>query len=407
MVSSPKLDTKCPVLVFKASRDTMNYGALGIARTLGRLGVPVYALVEDGYTPVATSRYVKEAIVWESWPTDRDAFVNAISTIGATVGTPAILLPIDDLAAISVAENAPALIGRFLFPQLPAALPRQMANKAAFYELCGRTGIPCARSTVPRCFDEVREFVEHTTFPVVMKAAEQWNLVGNELYTRIIDNRETLFEIYKRVASEERSPMILQEYITGEDWIYHGYCNHDTGLYLGFTGQKLLDYPKGAGSTALGISRHNEVLCSQAKTLLRAIGYSGICDFDWRRDDRDGQYKILDCNPRIGLNFQMFENTAGIDVVRALHLDLTGREIEQAPMIEGRLFLAEHLYLRSVFRGARPTKLATEPTAPHLSSTRKLAWWSIDDPLPCLVAGMRLIFAAIRRRFNKVVGRAY
>lgn len=398
MARSPKLDTKYSVLVFKASRDPMNYGAVGIARSLGRLGVPVYALVEDAYTPLATSRYIKRAFVWETWPADRDAFVNAISTIGATIGAPIVLFPIDDLAAISVAENAPALVGRFLLPQLPAALPRQMANKATFYVLCREMGIPCARSVVPRCFDDVRQFIDHTAFPIVMKAAEQWSLVGNKLYTRVIENRETLLEIYKLVQSEERSPMILQEYIPGEDWIYHGYSNHGTGLNLGFTGRKLLDYPKGAGSTALGISLHNEALCGEAETLLRAIGYSGICDLDWRRDKRDGQYRILDCNPRIGLNFQMFENTAGIDVVRALHLDLTGRKMDQAPMIEGRLFVAEHLYLRSVLRGERPSVLTTEPSAPPLIITRKLAWWSIDDPLPFVVMGMRVIFAAIVRR---------
>lgn len=405
MARSPKLDTKCPVLVFKARRDPMNYAALGIARTLGRVGVPVYALVEDNYTPVAKSRYIKKAFVWKSWPADRDAFVSVISTIGAMIGTPIVLFPIDDLAAISVAENASALIGRFLFPRVPPNLPRQMANKAAFYALCDKTEIPCGRSTVPRSFDDVREFVEHTTFPIVIKAAEQWSLVGKELHTRIIDHRETLFEIYKRVESEERSAMILQEYITGEDWIYHGYCNYETGQYLGFTGRKLLDYPKGAGSTAVGISRHNEALCSQAETLLRAIGYSGICDFDWRRDSRDGQYKILDANPRIGLNFQMFENTAGIDVVSALHLDLTRRKIERAPMIEGRLFVAEDLYLRSILRGIRPTPLAAEPSTPHLPNTRRLAWWSIDDPLPCLVVGIRIIFGAIKRRLIGIAGR--
>ena len=66
---------------------------------------------------------------------------------------------------------------------------------------------------------------------------------------------------------------------------------------------------------------------------------------DWRLDKRDGQYKILDCNPRIGLNFRMFENdTAGIDVVRAQHLSLTGRSLDRAPMVQGHLLTVELLY---------------------------------------------------------------
>jgi predicted ATP-grasp superfamily ATP-dependent carboligase len=59
-----------------------------------------------------------------------------------------------------------------------------------------------------------------------------------------------------------------------------------------------------------------------------AVGFSGVPDLDYRHDERDGRYKLLDFNPRPGANFRMIENCAGIDVVRALHMDLTGRVVE-------------------------------------------------------------------------------
>ena len=384
---------KYPVLIFKASRDPVNHGALGIARTLGRLGVPVYAIVEDAHTPLAACRYIQNVFVWKNWPADHDAFVSAISAIGAIIGRPTILYPIDDLAAISVAENASRLNGRFLFSQLSATLPRQMANKASFYALCNQMNLPCARSTIPKSDEDVRRFVLQTGFPIVIKPAEQWNT--NTLKTNIVHNWEMLSAVCK---PEQHSLIILQEYIDGEDWLYNGYSNFEKQLYLGFTGRRLLVHPKDTGSTAIGLSLANQSLCIQAQMLLRAICYSGICDLDWRRDIRDGQYKIIDCNPRIGLNFEMFENAAGIDVARALHLDLSGRKIERAPMIEGRLFIVEHLYLRSVIRGGCPDAHAANARAPALAITRKLAWWRIDDPMPFFVVGMRIGLAAIRRR---------
>jgi hypothetical protein len=260
--------------------------------------------------------------------------------------------------------------------------------------------LPGARSIIPKFEDDVRRFVLQTGFPIVIKAAEQWNPPSNRLRTSIVDSWETLSAVCKR---KERSPIILQEYIDGEDWIYNGYSNFEEELYLGFTGRRLLVHPKGTGATAIGLSLPNESLCAQAQTLLRAIRYSGICDLDWRRDSRDGQYTIIDCNPRIGLNFEMFENTAGIDVARALHLDLAGRKIERAPMIEGRLFVVEPFYLRSIFRGGRPDPYAANPLAPKLAITRKLAWWSIDDPLPFFVMGMRIVVEAIRRRMSRFI----
>ena len=58
---------------------------------------------------------------------------------------------------------------------------------------------------------------------------------------------------------------------------------------------------------------------------MKAIGYQGILDIGYRYDRRDGQYKVLDVNPRIGCTFRLFAATNGMDVARALYLDMTGQ----------------------------------------------------------------------------------
>jgi D-aspartate ligase len=191
--------------------------------------------------------------------------------------------------------------------------------------------------------------------------------------------------------------MILQEYIPGDDWIYHGYSDSKLNLYVSFTGRKLLNYPPAGGSTALGISLNNDTLRCQAETLQKLTSYSGITDMDWRHDERDGQYKLMDCNPRIGMNFQMFENDAGIDVVRAQHLDLSGRSVDTPPMVEGRLFAVESYWLLSSLRGGRRSALKTEDNDALPTTSRKLAWSSSDDPLPIFVMAIRLPLQLIKR----------
>lgn len=64
-----------------------------------------------------------------------------------------------------------------------------------------------------------------------------------------------------------------------------------------------------------------------AKLFCAQVGYRGIFDIDWRLGQRTGRYYLLDFNPRVGAQFRMFEDDAGIDVVRAMHLDLSGRPI--------------------------------------------------------------------------------
>ncbi|KAB1980775.1 hypothetical protein [Streptomyces triticiradicis] len=74
--------------------------------------------------------------------------------------------------------------------------------------------------------------------------------------------------------------------------------------------------------------------------MCRRVGYSGLTDLDWRYDRRDGQYKLVDFNPRTGAQFRLFENVHGVDVVRAMHLDPTGRDVPDGAHAEGRVFVA-------------------------------------------------------------------
>lgn len=398
MTGSPVLDKTRPVLIFKASRATIHHGAVGIARSLGQLGVPVYAVVEDRYTPLAASRYLTKAFVWESWPGSSEAFVAAMARIRDAINQPTILIPLDDLSAVVVAENATALSRWFVFPRPPQSLPRQLADKASLYSTCARIGVPCARTIVPHSSDDVREFIEHVSFPIVAKAAEQWRLLKGGYNVRIIKTHQALLTICDQVDSEKNSGMVLQEYIPGEDWIYHGYCDSKAGLYVSFTGKKLLDYPPGAGSTAIGLSSSNEALLLQSEKFLRDISYSGISDMDWRRDERDGQYKLMDCNPRVGMNFQTFETNTGIDVVRAEHLNLTGHSIDPSQMIEGRRFIVEQFYFLSVVRGGRTT---IKVNGSSVTRNRKLAWWSSDDKLPFLVMSGRVVWQSTIRAWQR------
>jgi D-aspartate ligase len=396
---SPRLDTTCPVLIFKASRGIIHHGAVGVARTLGRLGVPVYAVVEDAFTPLARSRYVTQAFSWEGWPSDREAFLKSMSAVGETIGRPAILIPMDDLSAISVAENASALSEWFLFPELPRDLPRQLANKTSLFSLCKRVGIPCAQTAWPRSANDVREFIERSTFPIIVKAAEQWQLLKNRYSAVVVSSREALFDLYENTESKGRSRVILQEYIPGEDWIYHGYSNRKTDLFVSFTGKKILSHPLAAGSTALGLSRGNEILRRQSETFLRTISYSGIVDIDCRLDERNGQYKIVDCNPRVGQNFRMFESQAAIDVVRAMHLNLSGRSIECRQMVEGRLFAVESFFLPLFLRRATWKAEISAGSA----GRRELAWWCKDDPVPFFLMSIRLLLRVLNRRFRQAL----
>lgn len=193
---------------------------------------------------------------------------------------------------------------------------------------------------------------------------------------------------------------MFQEYISpayGEDWFYHGYRNTRSGCCVGFTGRKLRSYPPFAGPTTLGKAVLNEPLREQAEALLASLSYCGIMDLDYRLDKRDGQYKLVDFNPRIGAQFRLFEDKAGVDVARALYLDLTGKNVCGCEPIAGRTFIAEFHGFAARPRYLRQGGLTFHEWGPSHKEIRELAWFCTDDPLPFLMMCIRLLLRVVER----------
>ncbi|MGH6839954.1 MAG: hypothetical protein ACREDT_14390 [Methylocella sp.] len=351
----------------------------------------MYAIVGDRYTPLALSRYLTNAFVWETRDLDTGRLLNDTMTLGKKLKRPTILIPTDDNAAIFVAEHANELKRWFLFPDLPRELPRQLADKMSLYHLCRKFGIPCPEHAFPKSIEAVDEFIQHATFPVVVKAAARWRPVEGVTRTLIVQTPEELRAIYRKAQTPQSPNIFFQEYIPGDHWIFNGYRNPETNCFLPFTGRKLRAYPPFAGTTSLGVSSTNEQLATQTESFLNAIAYSGVVDIDYCFDKRDGKYKLLDFNPRVGLNFRMFEDQAGINVVRALHLDLTGRGVRRSPMVEGRVLIVEPFELAACFYYLCRRKLTVRAWWSSFSGSRKFAWFSWGDPLPFLSMWIRLL----------------
>jgi predicted ATP-grasp superfamily ATP-dependent carboligase len=383
-----------PVLILKTGRYPIHHGGLGIIRSLGRLGIPVYTIAEDHLIPAATSRYLTGSFVWNAGHLPKQEMLDALARIGKKLNKPTILIPTDDLAAILIAEESAALRQWFMFPDILPAMPRNLANKQMLYTLCRQIGVPCPNTLCPTSISEVNEFAESARFPLVVKAAGGWLSPG--LQVSIVHSKRELVDIWHRAGSPQNPNLLIQEYIPpGEDWFFHGYCNGASDCLAGFTGMKLRSFPPHAGMTTLGRSVTNDVLFHQAETLLKAISYAGIMDLDYRFDERDQQYKLLDFNPRIGAQFRLFVDDNGLDVARALYGDLTGHVVRRARQVDGRVFVVEPDDLRASVNYFRRGELSARAWLHSFKGHKEFAWFNWDDPLPFLMVWARFAVLCI------------
>lgn len=383
-------DRNVPLLVAKVGHYPLHHGGVGAIRTLGRAGVPVYAVTEDRFTPAAVSRHLTGRFVARTTGLEHTSeLLDVFTRIGKELDRPTIALPTDDEAAVFLAEHADELCPWLITPNGPRGLPRRLASKRGLHDLCVELGVPVPRAVFPSSREEIADLATHLTFPVVAKNVEPYERLRNPVvdFSTVIWNREHLLTL---AAGWPDAPVMLQEYIpreVAEDWIFHAYCDRASECAVAFTGVKYRSWPPCAGVTSYARIVTNRALAEQSADLCRTIGFHGIVDLDWRFDRRDQQYKLLDFNPRVGAQFRLFETSAGIDVVRAMHLDLTGRPIPPGDPMAGRGFAVEILDApaRVAYRLIEPG-----PTlVPHPPGPVETGWFARDDPLPFLLASVR------------------
>jgi D-aspartate ligase len=403
------VDGGTPAVVLKFDPNVMHHGGLGVIRSLGRRGVPVYGVHEGPWAPAANSRYLRGRWFRLPSPDDADRARTALLRLAELIGRPAVLVPTDDAGAIFLAEHGGGLRQWFLFPDPPAGLPRRVADKLALYRLCREHGVPCPRAALAESLEAASDFAAGTGFPLVAKLTMPWDHGrGGLRSTTIIKSREQLTRSYE-ASARAGVGLMLQEFIPGgpgQDWFFHGYCDAASTCRPAFTGVKERSYPAHAGLTCLGRSVPNARLREEVVGLLSRLGYRGIVDLDLRWDARDSQYKLLDFNPRIGAQFRLFRDTEGIDVATACYLDLTDGIVPQRDQVNGRGFLVENYDLLAALGYWRSGELGLRSWLASLRAIDETAWFARDDPWPFALMCLRMAGRMVTRPLTGGRGKA-
>lgn len=310
-----------------------------------------------------------------------------------------------------VAEHAAKLREWFDFPEQDPDLVRSLVNKKELYFLAKDLGIPTAEARFPLTLRDAREFAEQAQYPVMLKAIDGSRLqrqAGMKMVA--VDSADALLAEFQRLDDPERPNLMLQEYIPGRDdsvWMLDGYFDSQSDCLVAFTGRKLHQYPPYRGATSLGVCLRNDEVLDLTLKLVRGIRYRGILDIGFRFDPRDGLYKLLDPNPRIGCTFRLFVGRNGLDVALAAYLDLTGQEVPRDPAVEGRKWMVEDWEFDTCREYVRDRYLTVLQCVRAIRGTEELAWLATDDPLPFLrlLSGrLRRAIHTLARRFSRAVG---
>ncbi|MFE9632340.1 ATP-grasp domain-containing protein [Streptomyces sp. NPDC006463] len=372
-------------------------------------------------------------------PEAPEPLLECLTGVSERIGRPAVLVAMDDLSAIAVSRVAPMLTDRFRIPHQPDNLPARVADKGELARLCARWDIPHPETVVPTSGAEAAEAAWRLGLPVVAKWSRPWLLpAGSDglRSTTLVHTAADARRLYERSA-EAGSRLLLQRFLPAgpdTDWFFHGAFARGGHPLLVGSGRKELSWPVRTGLTAVGRWLPDPAVEEAGLRLAERLGYQGILDLDFRRDER-GTFRLVDFNPRPGAQFRLFTDAAGLDVVRAMYLDLTGQHVPAPSGGPGRVFVAENYALLAAVRGRslprRPTAdqagragprepgEAPSPAGPGTAAAAahpdgrgrartaglpkaergrvEMAWFASDDPLPFLA----MLGAFLGRGFDK------
>ncbi|WP_327183166.1 carboxylate--amine ligase [Streptomyces sp. NBC_01334] len=366
------LDTRVPAVLLRIDRNPFHHGTLGAVRSLGRAGIDVHVVADSTGSPVRKSRFVRQL---HPPPPPGATLADIAATllrVAARVERPAVLIPMDDAGAVAVSRLREELAPAYLLPQQPGSVPERVADKAELTRLCAAADVPHPLTVIPDSAAQAASAAWRLGLPVVAKWSRPWLLPADSglRSTVVVRSTQEARDLYLRTP-EAGSQLLLQAFLSpgpDRDWFFHGYADRSGAVGGGGPGRKLCAWPRGAGLTAVGEWTENPQVRTLAQRLTDELGYRGIFDLDFRRCGTTGDYHLLDFNPRPGAQFRLFADGAGLDVVRAQHLDLTHRPLPAGVPLPGRAFVVENYAPLVALRPAR--------------RGRELAWHAGDDTAP-------------------------
>lgn len=376
-----------------------DYKALGVVRSLGRHGIPVWVLTDD-HLLAGWSRYCRRAVAWPSAPEAEQ--VARLLELGRECELEGwTLYPAGEEEAAFLARNRDTLAERYRSSVLvPWEILQQAYDKRLAHRLADSVDVDHPRTWQPRDRDDVAAY--DGPFPAILKPAMRPSLDPFTIDKAwpVHDRAELLSRYDEARAVSDVSAIMIQELVAGggdAQLSFAALCRDGepiAHLAARRTRQWPMDF--GRASTFVETIDAPDVEAA-ARRILRALRFDGIVEVEFKRDARDGRLLLLDINPRVW-GWHTLGRAAGVDFPYLLWRMVHGEEI--AP-VRGRVGVRWVRALTDVPTALGAIRRGQLSLFDYLWSLRpsiECAVFAFDDVLPALLELPATAYVAWGRR---------
>ena len=304
--------------------DASFVNGLTAIRSLGRMGVPVFAVDHRPSALGFRSRYAF-AVPSPDPGTDTAAYIDLLTELGDAIGRPTPILPTHDPPVNAIGRHRGQLGDRFLCPFPDEEKLALVQSKREQLDRASRAGVDTPETAHPRTRDDALGAAGRIGYPLLVKPSNPDGF--RRRFERQAFRCETPQELERAYADAEPFEPMVQELIPGGDeelYTVGSYIAADGAVLGVFSGRKLRQSPPGVGTCRVGEALWVPENVDAALRLLRAFDFHGVSQVEFKRDPRDGRYKLMEVNPRLWL-WHGLAASLGVDFARIAYLDLLGR----------------------------------------------------------------------------------
>jgi len=340
---------------------------LAVARSLGAAGVPVIGVWYGRSQLACKSRFVASCQRSPDPDEDEEAFLDFLIS-RSDEWTGAVLFPSDDASLLSVSRHKARLAQHYRVIAEDWDVVRPLLEKVHTTDIAMRCGVPCPRIQPITDVAQALAFARDIGFPCIVKPS-----VGHTFFNRY--HAKMVFahsadELARWLDRFQEYPdeLMLCEFIPGDDTCganYNSFFVH-AEPHQEFTAAKVRLKPTRIGFPTAVVSRRIPEVVAYGRKLLQSIGYHGFSCAEFKRDERDGVYKLMEINARHNFSGSLAFR-CGINFPYLSYLDAVGETLpsEAVEQTDGIYWIDEERDLKglvgSLIGGARGAQAYLRP----------------------------------------------